>query len=232
LNLENAPKRQRKTNVILLIDNYDSFVHNLARYLQRLGHETCVVRNDVLDISQIRALAPAAIVLSPGPCTPATAGKSLQVVDAFWREIPILGVCLGHQTIAAAFGATIVRAREPMHGRTSPITHDNRGVFAGLPNPLTVCRYHSLIIEESSLPDVFEVSARLDDETIMAIRHRHRPVIGLQFHPESILTDRGYSVLANFLGAAGLNAATDVSHAQELVERPRVISVPASPVTF
>jgi anthranilate synthase/aminodeoxychorismate synthase-like glutamine amidotransferase len=218
--------------VILLIDNYDSFVHNLARYLQRLGQETRVVRNDVLDVSQIKVSAPAAIVLSPGPCTPEVAGTSLEVVREFWREIPILGVCLGHQTIAAALGATIVRAREPMHGRTSPITHDERGVFSGLPNPLTVCRYHSLIVEESSLPEVFEVSARLADETIMAIRHRHRPVIGLQFHPESILTDGGYSILANFLGAAGLKAVTDVSQKQELVERPRVTSVPDSPVTF
>ena len=185
-----------------------------------------------MDVRQIRALAPAAIVISPGPCTPDVAGTSLDVVREFWQEIPILGVCLGHQTIAAAFGAGIVRADEPMHGRTSPITHDERGVFAGLPNPLTVCRYHSLIVEECSLPNSFEVSARLDDGTIMAIRHRHRPVIGLQFHPESILTDYGYSLLANFLADAGLNAATNVSHDQELVERPRVTTIPDSPVTF
>jgi anthranilate synthase/aminodeoxychorismate synthase-like glutamine amidotransferase len=218
--------------MILLIDNYDSFVHNLARYLQRLGHETRVLRNDAVDIRQIRTMAPAAIVLSPGPCTPDVAGKSLEVVHEFWQEIPILGVCLGHQTIAAAFGGTIVRAREPVHGRTSPITHDERGVFAGLPNPLTVCRYHSLIVEESSLPDVLEVSARFNDETIMAIRHRHRPVIGIQFHPESILTTFGYAILANFLGGAGLKAATDVSQAEELVEPSRVTSLPDTPVTF
>lgn len=218
--------------MILLIDNYDSFVYNLARYLQRLGQATHVVRNDVLDTEQIRALAPAAIVLSPGPCTPEVAGKSLDVVREFWQDTPILGVCLGHQTIAAAFGARIRRANEPMHGRTSPITHDARGVFAGLPNPLTVCRYHSLIVEEPSLPAEFEVSARLADGTIMAIRHRHRPVIGLQFHPESILTECGYPILASFLRAAGLEAATEVSHDLELVERPRATLLPDSPVTF
>lgn len=218
--------------MILLIDNYDSFVYNLARYLQRLGQDTHVVRNDVLSVDQIRALAPAAIVLSPGPCTPAVAGTSLDVVRELWRDIPMLGVCLGHQTIAAAFGANIVRAREPMHGRTSFITHDARGVFAGLPNPLTVCRYHSLVVEENSLPDELEVTARLADGTIMAIHHRDRPVVGLQFHPEAILTECGYPILAGFLGAAGLDAATGASSDQELVKPPPAPPLPASPVTF
>jgi len=188
--------------VILLIDNYDSFVYNLARYFQRLEQETIVLRNDRFDAQDIREMKPAAIVLSPGPCTPNEAGCSLEVVREFHETIPMLGICLGHQTIAAALGGRIVRAAEPMHGRTSEVFHDGRGSFAHVPSPLTGCRYHSLVVDESSLPACLEISARTADGTVMAIRHRDRPVIGLQFHPESILTDSGYSLLAEFLRLA------------------------------
>jgi anthranilate synthase component II len=192
--------------VILLIDNYDSFVHNLARYLQRLGQETVVVRNDALELDEIASWRPAAIVLSPGPCTPRDAGCSLDVVRRFSATIPLLGVCLGHQAIAAALGANIVRAPEPMHGRVSDVYHDEQGVFAGLPNPLAACRYHSLVVDEATLPSCLLVSARTADGVVMAIRHRDRdrPLVGLQFHPESILTSHGYPLLAAFLRSAGL----------------------------
>jgi len=190
--------------VILLIDNYDSFVHNLARYLQRLGQETIVVRNDTLGVGDIVNWQPRAIVLSPGPCTPREAGASLDVVQRFSGTIPMLGICLGHQIIAAAWGAKIVRAPEPMHGRTSDVFHEGQGVFAGLPNPLEACRYHSLVVDEATLPSCLIVSARTADGVVMAVRHRHRPVIGLQFHPESILTWQGYPLLAAFLRCGGL----------------------------
>lgn len=188
--------------MILLIDNYDSFVYNLARYFQRLGQETIVLRNDRLDVQDVRDMKPAAIVLSPGPCTPNEAGCSLDVVREFHLTIPMLGICLGHQTIAAALGGRIVRSAEPMHGRTSEVFHDGRGVFAHIPSPLTGCRYHSLVVDESTVPTCLEISARTAEGTVMAVRHRHRPVIGLQFHPESILTDSGYSLLADFLRLA------------------------------
>jgi anthranilate synthase/aminodeoxychorismate synthase-like glutamine amidotransferase len=189
--------------VILLIDNYDSFVHNLARYFVRLGQRTCVVRNDAVSLDDVRRLRPDAIVLSPGPCTPAEAGISLELVRRMHREIPILGVCLGHQAIAAAFGGRVVRG-EPMHGRTSEVFHDGRGVFAHLPQPVTACRYHSLVVEEASLPECLEVSARTADGNVMALRHRQYLTVGVQFHPESILTDCGYPLLAEFLHQAGL----------------------------
>ncbi len=192
--------------MILLIDNFDSFVYNLARYFQRLGQETLVVRNTAIDAAGVRAAAPEAIVLSPGPCTPREAGCSLAVVEQLAGRVPLLGVCLGHQAIAEALGARIVRAGEPVHGRASPIRHDGRGVFRGLPNPIAACRYHSLVVDEASLPDCLEVSARTDDGTVMALRHRRAPVVGLQFHPESILTDAGYRLLAGFLRVAGLRA--------------------------
>jgi len=192
--------------VILLIDNFDSFVYNLARYFQRLGQGTHVVRNTAIDAAGVLALGPDAIVLSPGPCTPQQAGCSLELVREFHSELPILGVCLGHQAIAEALGGRIVRAREPMHGRTSTIRHDGRGVFAGLSQPIVGCRYHSLVVEEASLPEELEVSARADDGTVMALRHRELPLVGLQFHPESILTDVGYPLLAAFLRQAGLAA--------------------------
>jgi len=197
--------------MIVVIDNYDSFVHNLARYLRQLGQETQVVRNDAIDAQRVRAMHPQAIVLSPGPCTPNDAGCSIEIVRTLGQETPILGVCLGHQAIAAAFGAQIVRAKEPMHGRASPIQHDGRGVFNNVPNPLSVGRYHSLIVAAdpaNPLPDCLEISAQTNDGTIMAIRHRQQPTIGLQFHPESILTKSGYLLLANFLRIAGLPIST------------------------
>lgn len=194
--------------MILLIDNYDSFVFNLARYFQRLGQPTHVVRNTEIEPAMIRQLRPQAIVVSPGPCTPRQAGCSLEVIRQFHQEIPILGVCLGHQAIAEALGGRIIRALEPVHGRVSPILHHGRGVFAGLPNPLSGCRYHSLVVDEASLPECLEVTARTEDGTVMALEHRAYPVVGLQFHPESILTEAGYPLLAAFLRQAGLAVPT------------------------
>ncbi len=188
--------------MILLIDNYDSFVHNLARYFERLGQRTVVMRNDSVDTDRVRALHPDAIVLSPGPCTPREAGASIDLVRQLYSEVPILGVCLGHQTIAAAFGARTVRAPKPVHGRTSLVQHNEAGIFAGVPNPLAVGRYHSLAVEESSLPPELEVTGRTMDGVVMGIAHRQLPLIGLQFHPESILTQCGYQLLAEFLRLA------------------------------
>jgi anthranilate synthase/aminodeoxychorismate synthase-like glutamine amidotransferase len=190
--------------LILLIDNYDSFVHNLARYFRRLGQATRVVRNDALTIDEIRVCDPAAIVISPGPCGPAEAGISLEVVRQLASETPILGVCLGHQTIAAAFGGRIVRAREPIHGRASLIRHQGTGMFADLPSPMRVGRYHSLVVDPSSCPEELEPLAWTEDGAVMALRHRHWPVHGVQFHPESVLTEHGFSLLAAFLRIAQL----------------------------
>jgi len=184
--------------VILLIDNYDSFVHNLARYFRQLGQTTMVVRNDAVTVDEACRLAPQAVVLSPGPCTPHEAGISLELIRRCHARIPMLGVCLGHQALAAALGGRIVRAREPMHGRTSRIRHEGRGLFAGLPDPLVACRYHSLVVEESSLPACLEVTARTEDGTLMALAHCAYPVFGVQFHPESILTEHGHALLQNF----------------------------------
>jgi len=192
--------------VILLIDNYDSFVHNLARYFERLGHRTEVVRNTRIHVAGVRAMEPDCVVLSPGPCTPRDAGCSLDIVRELHAELPLLGVCLGHQAISEALGGRIIRAPEPVHGRTSAVWHDGRGLFHGLENPITACRYHSLVAEEASLPDCLEVSARTDDGVVMALRHRELPVVGLQFHPESILTGMGYALLAGFLRECGLSA--------------------------
>ncbi len=185
--------------MILVIDNYDSFVYNLARYFEQLGCTTQVVRNTAIDAAAIESLGPSAIVLSPGPCAPDQAGCTIDLVRRFYQRIPILGICLGHQTIAAALGGCIIRANEPVHGRTSPIEHTGRGVFAGLPNPLIAGRYHSLVVANDSLPECLEKTAWTADGTIMAFEHRTLPVVGLQFHPESILTECGYALLEAFL---------------------------------
>jgi anthranilate synthase/aminodeoxychorismate synthase-like glutamine amidotransferase len=219
--------------MILLIDNYDSFVHNLARYFERLGHETRVVRNNSIDAAAVLKLQPSAVVLSPGPCTPNEAGCSLDVVRKLYQRLPMLGICLGHQTIAAALGATIVRAPEPVHGRTSDIYHDGSGVFAGQPNPLEACRYHSLVVNEPSLPDCLRVNARTAEGVVMAFEHRTLPVVGLQFHPESILTPQGYALLTAFLLLAGLASAGPPAWSSERAES--IVSVkplPNRPVTF
>jgi anthranilate synthase/aminodeoxychorismate synthase-like glutamine amidotransferase len=186
--------------VILLIDNYDSFVHNLARYVRELGEEAVVRRNDGMTLGEIEALAPSHIIISPGPCSPAEAGISNDVVRRFGPTIPILGVCLGHQCIGAAYGGEVVRAGRPRHGRTSLVSHDGTSVFAGLPTPLRVTRYHSLAIARPSLPESLRVMASADDDgEIMAVEHREHPVIGVQFHPESAATEYGYAMLDRFL---------------------------------
>jgi anthranilate synthase component 2 len=187
--------------MLLMIDNYDSFTFNLVQYLGELGEEVLTVRNDAITLDEIERLAPARIVISPGPCAPAQAGVSVPLLQRFAGRVPMLGVCLGHQAIGEAFGGRIVRARELMHGKTSPITHDGRGVFQGLPSPYTVIRYHSLAIERASLPDCLEVTAQTADGEIMGVRHREHAVEGVQFHPESILTEHGHALLRNFLSA-------------------------------
>ena len=190
--------------MILLIDNYDSFVYNLDRYLQRLGQKTLVVRSDAVTIEAISRLSLDAIVISPGPKSPDEAGCSMEVVRRLSDQTPILGVCLGHQAIGQAFGGRIVRAQAPMHGKSSVIRHDDTPLFQGIPNRFQVGRYHSLVIEPSSLPTTLIATAWADDGTIMAVQHVDYPVFGVQFHPESILTSDGYRVLANFLNLAGL----------------------------
>lgn len=185
--------------MILLIDNYDSFTWNLYQYFCELGAEVLVKRNDDITLADIETLGVDKIVISPGPCTPDEAGISLAVINAFAGKYPILGVCLGHQAIAQAFGARIVRAAKVMHGKTSPIRHCRQGVFTGLNNPLTVTRYHSLVIDPSTLPDCFEVTAWSETNEIMGIRHRQWDLEGVQFHPESILSEQGHQLLNNFL---------------------------------
>jgi len=185
--------------VLLLIDNYDSFTFNLAQYLGELGADVHVHRNDAITLDQIAAWAPEKIVISPGPCTPTEAGISVPAIRRFAGKIPILGVCLGHQAIGQAFGGRIVRAQRVMHGKLSPVTHDGRGVFAGLPSPFNVTRYHSLAIERATCPACLEISATADDGEIMGVRHREFAVEGVQFHPEAILTEHGHALLANFL---------------------------------
>ncbi|HEM6803157.1 TPA: aminodeoxychorismate synthase component 2 [Citrobacter koseri] len=185
--------------MILLIDNYDSFTWNLYQYFCELGADVLVRRNDALTLAQIDALNPQKIVISPGPCTPDDAGISLAVIRHYAGRLPMLGVCLGHQAMAQAFGATIVRAAKVMHGKTSPVTHSGQGVFQELSNPLTVTRYHSLVIDPATLPDCFDVTAWSDTQEIMGIRHREWDLEGVQFHPESILSEQGHQLLANFL---------------------------------
>jgi anthranilate synthase/aminodeoxychorismate synthase-like glutamine amidotransferase len=185
--------------VILLIDNYDSFVHNLARYVRLLGCETRVVRSDKIDVAAIGELRPRGLIISPGPKSPAEAGVSVAAVNSFSGEIPILGVCLGHQAIGEAFGGRVITT-PPMHGRQSVITHDCRGLFASLPSPMRVGRYHALMVDSATLPECLQVTATADDGTIMAIQHRVHPTYGVQFHPESVLSEHGMTIMANFLG--------------------------------
>jgi len=185
--------------MLLMIDNYDSFTYNLVQYFGELGEEVVTLRNDAIDVDGIEKLAPARIVISPGPCTPAEAGVSVPLIGRFAGRIPILGVCLGHQAIGAAYGGRIIRAQHVMHGKTSPVTHTGVGVFRGLPSPFTVTRYHSLSIERASLPDCLEITAWTEDGEIMGVRHREHAVEGVQFHPESILTEHGHALLKNFL---------------------------------
>ena len=185
--------------MLLMIDNYDSFTYNLVQYLGELGEEVSVFRNDEITLEQVEALHPSRIVISPGPCTPNEAGISVPLIRRFAGKLPILGVCLGHQSIGQAFGGKIVHAGQLMHGKTSDIRHNDSGVFHGLPDPLTATRYHSLVIEKKSLPACLEVTAWTDDGEIMGVRHRDLPVEGVQFHPESILTEKGHELLANFL---------------------------------
>ena len=185
--------------MLLMIDNYDSFTYNLVQYFGELGEEVQVARNDEITLDEIARLQPARVVISPGPCTPAEAGVSVPLIERFAGRIPILGVCLGHQSIGQAFGGRIVHAGQLMHGKTSAVHHDRRGVFRGLPDPFTATRYHSLAIERASLPDCLEVSAWTDDGEIMGVRHRTLAVEGVQFHPESVLTEHGHDLLRNFL---------------------------------
>ena len=185
--------------MILLIDNYDSFVHNLARYVRELGEETLVRRNDALTIEAIVALRPSHLIISPGPCTPREAGISNRVIAELGPRLPILGVCLGHQCLAAALGGSVVRALQPRHGKTSSIIHSGTGLFEGLPSPFQATRYHSLIVDPEGLPDCLEVIATTAENEIMALRHRSWPAWGVQFHPESVLTEHGHALLRNFL---------------------------------
>ena len=193
---------------VLVVDNYDSFVYNLVQYLGELGAEPVVRRNDSLDVEAAAALRPDAVVISPGPGRPADAGVSNAVIDRLGRHTPVLGVCLGHQCIGEVFGGRVVRAPHVMHGKTSMVRHTGVGVMAGLSNPFEATRYHSLVVERETLPDALEVTAETDDGVIMGLRHRTLPVEGVQFHPESILTSQGRTLLANFLGASGLPVAS------------------------
>ncbi len=190
--------------MILVIDNYDSFVHNLARYFRQLGQTTKVYRNDEISVDQIRQLAPDAIVISPGPCTPQEAGVSLEVVAELTGQFPILGVCLGHQAIVEGLGGNIIRSGGPMHGRSSSVKHSETKLFTDIPSPFQVGRYHSLIADKSALPDCLAVTATDSGGTIMAVEHLTEIVVGVQFHPESILTESGYQLLANFLRLCGV----------------------------
>ncbi|EPR29841.1 Anthranilate synthase component II [Geobacillus sp. WSUCF1] len=185
--------------MIVMIDNYDSFTYNLVQYLGVLGEELIVKRNDEITVAEIERLRPDFIMISPGPCTPNEAGVSLEVIDRFAGQIPIFGVCLGHQAIAQAFGGRVVRAPRLMHGKTSSVYHDGETIFRGVPNPFTATRYHSLIVEKETLPDCFVVSAWTEEGEVMAIRHKTLPVEGVQFHPESIMTSHGMQLLKNFI---------------------------------
>ncbi|MFD3270968.1 aminodeoxychorismate/anthranilate synthase component II [Paenibacillus dendritiformis] len=188
--------------MILVIDNYDSFTYNLVQYLGELGEEVQVYRNDEIDIAGIERLQPDHLLLSPGPCTPNEAGITLQVMEHFAGSIPILGVCLGHQAIGQAFGGEVVRAGRLMHGKTSPILHQGESIFAGLPNPFTATRYHSLIVDRASLPACLAITAETAEGEIMGLQHKEYPIVGVQFHPESIISEHGHQMLRNFLSMA------------------------------
>lgn len=185
--------------MILMIDNYDSFTYNLVQYMGELGADIRVERNDRISIDEIESLAPKKIVISPGPCTPAKAGISVEVIKYFSGKVPVLGVCLGHQSVGTAFGGEIIKAGKLMHGKTSEVRHDGKTLFKDLPNPFTATRYHSLVLNRKTLPDCFEITAESDDNEIMGIRHKELPVEGVQFHPESILTPDGKDLLKNFI---------------------------------
>ncbi|MGN6210640.1 anthranilate synthase component II [Asticcacaulis sp.] len=192
--------------MILVIDNYDSFTYNLVHYLAELGAETQVWRNDALSVQDALALKPQAILLSPGPCAPDQAGICLPLLRAAPENMPVLGVCLGHQSIGQAYGGDVIRAKTLMHGKTSLIHHNNKGIFKDLPNPFTATRYHSLAVKRETLPDDLEVTAWTDDGEIMGVQHKTRPIHGVQFHPESIATEGGHQLLANFLNLAGIES--------------------------
>ena len=190
--------------MLLMLDNYDSFTYNLVQYFAELGQDVKVFRNDKISVTEIDEMKPDYIVISPGPCTPNEAGISLEIVHYFQGKIPLLGVCLGHQSIAQAFGGKIIHAKKIMHGKTSKIRHDNQGVFANLSNPFTATRYHSLVVERESCPECFDITAwSTDDNEIMGIKHKTLPIEGVQFHPESILTEHGHDLLKNFLDTYG-----------------------------
>jgi len=193
--------------MLLMIDNYDSFTYNLVQYFGELGAEVRVARNDEITLAEIEALAPERICISPGPCTPREAGISCEVLRHFAGKLPLLGVCLGHQAIGDVFGGDVIRAKVVMHGKTSPVTHIGEGVFAGLPSPFTAIRYHSLAIKRETLPDCLEITAWTDDGEIMGVRHREFQIEGVQFHPESILSEHGHTLLSNFLKQPALVAA-------------------------
>jgi len=208
--------------MILLIDNYDSFVYNLARYVRELGESPLVRRNDAMTVDEILDLAPSHVIISPGPCSPAEAGISTDVVRGVGRSIPVLGVCLGHQCIGAAYGGEIVRAGRPMHGKTSRIHHRGTDLFTGLPNPFLASRYHSLVISPASVPPELEVTATSEDGEIMAVKHATHPVYGVQFHPESVLTEHGYRMLDHFLhGVPATPRELPPAADRALVSRPR-----------
>lgn len=194
--------------MILMIDNYDSFTYNLVQYVGELGEELQVYRNDKITLEEIERLNPDYLMISPGPCTPNEAGISMEAIRHFAGKIPILGVCLGHQSIGQVFGGNVVRAERLMHGKTSDVFHDGKTIFQGIPSPFTAARYHSLLVEEVSLPDELEVTARTADGEIMAVRHRDYPIEGVQFHPESIITQHGKQLLKNFLTAYERKAST------------------------
>jgi anthranilate synthase component 2 len=196
--------------MILVVDNYDSFTYNLVHYLAELGAETHVVRNDDLTAAEAWALKPEAVLLSPGPCTPNEAGVCLALLDTAPLDMPIFGVCLGHQAMGQAFGGDVIRAKALMHGKTSPMLHEGKSVFAGLPSPFTATRYHSLAVKRETLPDVLEVTAWTADGEIMGLAHRTRPIHGVQFHPESIATEHGHDLLANFLNLANVKRRATV----------------------